>query len=56
MGPTWRNTALSLAMVRSHSICSTLPPPTAKPLTEAITGFCSFSIASYISSVGNVPA
>src|ERR1043166_1579876 len=26
-------------MVMSHITCSTLPPPTAKPLTEAITAF-----------------
>ena len=38
MGPTWRKVACSLATVRSHMLASTLPPPTAKPLTMAITG------------------
>src|SRR6218665_4724 len=56
IGPTCRNMALSLAIVMSHTTCSTLPPPTAKPLTEAMTGFCSLSMASYISSVGSTPA
>src|SRR5215831_5857884 len=37
-GPTWRKVACSLATVRSHMLASTLPPPTAKPLTMAITG------------------
>jgi hypothetical protein len=30
--------ACSLATVRSHMLASTLPPPTAKPLTMAMTG------------------
>src|SRR6218665_397034 len=53
MGPTCRNMALSLAIVMLHTTCSTLPPPTAKPLTEAMTGFCRLLMASFISSVGH---
>jgi len=45
-----------LAIVMSQTICNTLPPPTAKPFTEAITGFWSRSMLSYISSVGSTPA
>lgn len=37
-GPAWPNRAVSLAIETSHSTCSTWPPPTATPLTAAITG------------------
>ena len=45
-GPTWRKAACSLATVRSHMLASTLPPPTAKPLTIATmgTGIMSISV------------
>jgi hypothetical protein len=34
----WPNLALSAAMMKSHIIASSQPPPRAKPLTAAITG------------------
>ena len=34
----WPNFALSAAMMKSHIIASSQPPPSAKPLTAAITG------------------
>jgi len=34
----WLDVAWSLATVRSHMLASTLPPPTEKPLTIAMTG------------------
>ena len=34
----WPNFALSAAMMRSHCIASSQPPPSAKPATAAITG------------------
>src|SRR5580700_6104869 len=36
------NTALSAAIVRSHSMTNSQPPPMTWPWTEAITGFCMF--------------
>ena len=38
-GPAWPKRAFSAAIVRSQSTCRTWPPPIAKPLTAAITGF-----------------
>jgi hypothetical protein len=34
----WPNFALSAAMMKSHIMASSQPPPSAKPLTAAITG------------------
>ena len=34
----WPNFALSAAMIMSHIIASSQPPPSAKPATAAITG------------------
>ena len=34
----WPNFALSAAMIRSHCMASSQPPPSAKPATAAITG------------------
>ena len=39
LGPTWPNTALSAAIVRSQTTCSTWPPPMAQPATMATIGF-----------------
>src|SRR5579884_3568165 len=38
LGPVWPKTAPSAAMARSQATTSSLPPPTAAPLTAAITG------------------
>src|SRR6516162_7610817 len=35
----WPNLALSAAMMRSHIMASSQPPPSAKPATAAMTGF-----------------
>ena len=37
-GPIWPKRALSAAMVRSHTTCSTWPPPIAQPATMATIG------------------
>ncbi len=34
----WPNLAFSAAMMKSHIIASSQPPPSAKPATAAITG------------------
>ena len=34
----WPNFALSAAMMKSHIMASSQPPPSAKPATAAITG------------------
>jgi len=36
-GPVWPNRALSAAIVRSQTTCSTCPPPIAYPATIATT-------------------
>ena len=41
----WPNFALSAAMMRSHIIASSQPPPSAKPATAAITGLRARAIA-----------
>jgi hypothetical protein len=58
-GPTCPKLALSAAIVTSHNTCSTCPPPTATPLTAAITGLgtsrisrCSRSISKRLVSLG----
>ncbi|MNU09645.1 hypothetical protein D3C72_2563310 [compost metagenome] len=35
----WPNFAFSLAMMKSHSMASSQPPPRANPLTAAMIGF-----------------
>ena len=35
----WPNFAFSAAMMMSQAMASSLPPPSAKPATAAITGF-----------------
>ena len=41
----WPNFALSAAMMRSHCIASSQPPPSAKPATAATTGLRAFAAA-----------
>ena len=55
-GPVWPKTAFSEAIERSQSTCSTWPPPIAKPLTIAMTGFGMWRIAlcSASTSIGRV--
>src|SRR6266853_1757889 len=50
-GPTCPNCAVSAAIVRSHSVASTLPPPMAKPLTRAMTGLGTSRISPCNSSI-----
>ena len=44
----WPNCALSAAMMKSHIIASSQPPPSAKPLTAAITGLRTWRIVSQL--------
>ena len=44
----WPNFALSAAMMKSHIIASSQPPPSAKPLTAAITGLRTLRMVSQL--------
>ncbi|MNT42282.1 hypothetical protein D3C72_1786990 [compost metagenome] len=44
----WPNLAVSDAMMKSHIIASSQPPPSAKPLTAAITGLRMERMASQL--------
>ena len=44
----WPNFAVSAAMMKSHCIASSQPPPSAKPATAAITGLRAFAVASQV--------
>ena len=52
LGPTWPKVAFSLAMVRSHIVANTLPPPIAKPCTLAMDTLRRSRRAVCISSMG----
>ena len=44
----WPKRALSAAMMKSHIIASSQPPPSAKPLTAAITGLRTLRMVSQL--------
>ena len=49
-GPTWPNRAFSAAIVRSHIMCRTWPPPIDQPATIATTGLGQVRISRWNSS------
>ena len=54
-GPAWPKRAVSLAIDTSHRTCRTCPPPTATPLTAAMTGLGMSRITLCSAPISNIP-